>query len=401
VESFHSEVKRQRRVKKRSKPGPRPSSLPPDEHAYIEAGRAALALPHKTFEAWVVMGKAIQLLRAKADRIGTREAFARLLGRIIYRVNELRRAAEGGPQTLARKKFGSAEGGSRLHSAGLAAAGGAGSALTSRFGISPTIVAAALAGAGALADASPPEARACDASGGKAPISDHDAGGTKPPAFTPDVIEQLRAILKPVRERLFEFTMEKWADLARGDRQEFSALTQNMKRGRKRPKDEVGRFAALLLAMTFEEFTGRLPGRSSRGRETTDTKLRDKNSPFYGFSRAACDAAGVDVSDAALKAAIAKLKGRGKLEANLLELRRLLWRGLPMAAADYEQVRVHFSMALDAVARGKLLSDVLSPGPPVEMTVGGALIDAAVHLQEPLEDMQKDRLAEIVLRALR
>jgi hypothetical protein len=89
------------------------------------------------------------------------------------------------------------------------------------------------------------------------------------------------------------------------------------------------------------------------------------------------------------------------LEAKLLAVRIALFRGLPMAAADYEQISVHFSMALDAVARGKLLSDVLSPGPPVEMTVGGALIDAAVHLQEPLEDMQKDRLAEIVLRALR
>ena len=69
-----------------------------------------------------------------------------------------------------------------------------------------------------------------------------------------------------------------------------------------------------------------------------------------------------------------------------------------MAAADYEQVRNHFFMALDAVAEGKLLSHVLSPGPPV-ITVESALIDAAVHLQEQ-EDMRKDQLAEFVLRVL-
>ena len=60
-----------------------------------------------------------------------------------------------------------------------------------------------------------------------------------------------------------------------------------------------------------------------------------------------------------------------------------------MAAADYEQVRNHFSMALDAVAQGKLPSDVLS--------VGSALIDAAVHLQER-DDV---RPAEFALRVLR
>jgi hypothetical protein len=259
---------------------------------------------------------------------------------------------------LARKKFGSAEGGSCLHSAGgLTAAGGAGSG----------------GSASALASAS----------------------GIPVP-----VIEQLRTILKPVRNRLpLGPTMKSLADLAREDRREFADLVQ-MKRGRGRPKDEVGLFAALLLAMTFEEFTGRLPGRSSRGRETTDTKRRDKNSPFYGFCRAACDAIGIDVTDAALRAAIAELKGRGKLKANLLELRKLLWGGLQMADEDLEQVRIHFSMARDAVAEGRPLSDVLSPGPPVQITVGNALVDAFVHLREPLEDMRKDQLAEFVLRVI-
>ena len=474
-----------RRVKQRSKP----PDLTPDEHAYIKAGRAALALPHKTFEAWVVAGKAIQTLRAKADRIGTREAFARLLGRhgfgeldnatcsrlarimenigevaawhagltptqqmewaapstvllhcpifgkkmenitpvkpltspqafeamkkemptefldavkgdevcsellqrMIDRVNELARASEGRPPTLARKKFGSAEGGSRLH--------GSASALASASGISAPVIAAVPPDAGALADASPAatEARACDASGGRAPVGDHDAGATKPPAFAPDVIEQFRTIIKPVRDRLpLGLTMEKFADLVREDRLDFIALIRNMKRGRGRPKDDVGGLAALWLAAIYEEYTGKLPGRSSRGRETSDTKLRDKNSPFYRFRRAACDASGIDVTDAALKAAIAELKGRGKLGANFLALRIGLFRGLPMTTADHEQVRFHFSMALDAVVEGKLPSDVLSPGPP-PITVGGALIDAAVHLLEQ-EDV---RLAEFALRVLR
>jgi hypothetical protein len=192
--------------------------------------------------------------------------------------------------------------------------------------------------------------------------------------------------------------MKKLADLMRRDHREFADLIQNKKRARKRPKDEVGRFAALLLAAIFEEYTGKLPGRSSRGRETTDTKLRDKNSPFYRFRQAACDAIGIDVSDAALKAVIAELKGRGKLEADFLELRKLLWGDLQMADEDLERVRIHFSMARDAVAEGRPLSDVLSPGPPVQITVGSALVDAFVHLREPLEDMRKDQLAEFVLR---
>ena len=84
---------------------------------------------------------------------------------------------------------------------------------------------------------------------------------------------------------------------------------------------------------------------------------------------------------AALKAAIAEFKGRGKLEANFLALRIELWGGLQMADADYEQVRDHFFKALDALAKGKALSDILSPGPPVQVTIGRALIDA-VHLMQ-------------------
>jgi hypothetical protein len=58
---------------------PESSSLTPDERTYVEAGLAALALLRKTFESWVSVGRAIQTLRAKAVRMGTRKAFARLL----------------------------------------------------------------------------------------------------------------------------------------------------------------------------------------------------------------------------------------------------------------------------------------------------------------------------------
>jgi hypothetical protein len=58
---------------------PESSNLTTEERTYIEAGLAALALLRKTFESWVAVGRAIQTLRAKADRMGTRKAFARLL----------------------------------------------------------------------------------------------------------------------------------------------------------------------------------------------------------------------------------------------------------------------------------------------------------------------------------
>ena len=455
MKTLRSRTKRPRSVKKRGKPSvvgaqkkvrTKPSSLPPDEHAY-EAGRAALALPHKTFEAWVMVGKAIQLLRLKADRIGTGKAFARLLDHhgfeeldrgtcsrllrimehfdavaawhaglppkqqrawahpstvclhcfgkkaeggtpaksltpleafeawkktapkefldavargdkqlqqcVIDWLNELARA--GNPAALSRRKFGSAEGGSRLH---------------------PNFEKAL--------------------SNLRAPVRRNNAGATKP-AFAADVIEQLRTILMPVRERFsFVFTMEKWADLVRGDSQEFADLIQNVKRARGRPKDETVRLAALLLAVIFEEFTGTLPGRSNQLIDTDDTRDSDKGSRFYKFCRRACDAIDIDTTDMAFRGAIAELKGRGKLGANFLALRIGLFRGLPMTTADHEQVRFHFSMALDAVVEGKLPSDVLSPGPP-PITVGGALIDAAVHLLEQ-EDV---RLAEFALRVLR
>jgi hypothetical protein len=122
------------------------------------------------------------------------------------------------------------------------------------------------------------------------------------------------------------------------------------------------------------------------------------------------------MSDKAIVEAIDELSGRGMREANFSALRTLVWGGMGMADADYEQVRSHFSMALDAIAEGKLPSDIVSPGPPIQITVGSALIDA-VHLREPLNDeeltkagralraaistMRKDEIAEIILRSVK
>jgi hypothetical protein len=249
-------------------------------------------------------------------------------------------------------------------------------------------------------------------------------GATMPTkgTFAPGVIEQLRTIIKPVRERFgFGFTMERWSDLVKRDHRQHAARNRNKVRHRGRPYDDPGRFVALLLAVIFEEFAGRRPGRTTRSMET-DTKRRDKDYRFYKFCRVACDTIGIDTSDNAFVEAIDELSGRGGWEANIPALRTLLWGGFPMADAEYEQVRGHFSLALDVVAEGKLLSHIVSLGPPVQITVGSALIDAAVHLREPLDEqelskagqaldrlgvdraaiseMRKDEIAEIVLRAL-
>jgi hypothetical protein len=242
------------------------------------------------------------------------------------------------------------------------------------------------------------------------------------------VIERLRTTLTPCRERFgFEFTMKRWSDEVRRDRSVYRRRTKKRVRSRGRPYDDPGRFAALLLAVIFEEYTGRRPGRTTRWTKT-DTKLRDKDYPFHNFCREACDAAGLfDASDKAFVEAIAELSGRGHWEANVPALRLLLWGELQMADADCEQVRSRFSMALDAIAEGKLLSDTVLEGPSQQATIGRALIDA-IHLREPLHDeevgragraldrlrvdaraisapsggrMRKDQIAEFILEGLR
>jgi hypothetical protein len=49
-----------------------------DEHASVEAARGAYAMLKKTFESWITVGRGLQTLWLKAERIGGRQTFGRL-----------------------------------------------------------------------------------------------------------------------------------------------------------------------------------------------------------------------------------------------------------------------------------------------------------------------------------
>jgi hypothetical protein len=223
----------------------------------------------------------------------------------------------------------------------------------------------------------------------------------QPKQFDSADIERLRTILNPCRERFgFDFTMRRWSDLVWESRSDYERQTKEQARGRGRPYDDSGRYAALLLGVIFEEYTGRLPGRTTRWREK-DTKLRDKTHPFSRFCREACNAIGMkDASDKAFREAVDEVKRRGLVEANVFALRWQLWGGSEMADAEYGQVRRRFSQALDAVAEGKLLSNTLPAGSSEQTTVRSALIDA-VHLRERLDDEELGKAGRALDRLVR
>lgn len=56
-------------------------ALSQDVQANCEAGRGAIAVLKKTFEQWIIIGRAVKDLRAVADRDGRRKTFQRLLDR--------------------------------------------------------------------------------------------------------------------------------------------------------------------------------------------------------------------------------------------------------------------------------------------------------------------------------
>lgn len=58
---------------------PESGALSLSEHESVEAGRVALSALHKTFDLWVVIARAIKTLRDKADRLGGRWDFQRLM----------------------------------------------------------------------------------------------------------------------------------------------------------------------------------------------------------------------------------------------------------------------------------------------------------------------------------
>jgi hypothetical protein len=58
---------------------PESRDLTTEEATLFEAARQAIGLLKKTFETWMVIGKAIQAARARADRIGGGKTFRRIL----------------------------------------------------------------------------------------------------------------------------------------------------------------------------------------------------------------------------------------------------------------------------------------------------------------------------------
>jgi hypothetical protein len=64
---------------------PELDALSADEHKIVESGREALrSLGRGTFDVWMVVGRGIKVLRAKADRLGGTKAFRRLLAKNGY-----------------------------------------------------------------------------------------------------------------------------------------------------------------------------------------------------------------------------------------------------------------------------------------------------------------------------
>lgn len=58
---------------------PESLNFSPHDNQIFEAGRAACASLAKTFELWITVARAVELARTKADKIGTRSAFERIL----------------------------------------------------------------------------------------------------------------------------------------------------------------------------------------------------------------------------------------------------------------------------------------------------------------------------------
>ena len=65
-----------------------PTSLSASEDETLEAARAAwVHVKKRTFEAWITIGKGIRILRRRADNIGGRKTFHRLLAEQGFRID--------------------------------------------------------------------------------------------------------------------------------------------------------------------------------------------------------------------------------------------------------------------------------------------------------------------------
>jgi hypothetical protein len=100
-------------------------------------------------------------------------------------------------------------------------------------------------------------------------------------------------------------------------------------RGRGRPRRDFERYAALLLAAIFHEYTRHKPTRITRSdsmpTDRANTFDRDKTSPFYRFATACLRAIGLKASEDALREATERWNDPIKKRM----IRQQLWGRLP------------------------------------------------------------------------
>lgn len=148
-------------------------------------------------------------------------------------------------------------------------------------------------------------------------------------AFDQETTDYLLDILKPKRRRFdFEATMERWAQLVGGSELEklISASTANTERHGGRPRIDMERRAAVLLAVIYYEYTKRRPTRVTRANQKTNSN-KYRTSHFYSFAIGAFRAIGLPERENAFREAVERWgRPRGYSKR---ELRKELWRKLP------------------------------------------------------------------------
>jgi hypothetical protein len=172
-------------------------------------------------------------------------------------------------------------------------------------------------------------------------------------AFDAAGIEALRLILKPKRGRYdLAFTMNRWSALVRDEirsrdegSQDAEPTIENLDElvadllcappgtvfpevdnpapvRKRRQRVDPERWAALLLAVIFNEYAKGKPSRITQW-DHTDTFKRDKTSPFYRFATAAFKAAGLKPSESAFREASERWERSRQLSKR--NIGRLLW----------------------------------------------------------------------------
>ncbi len=156
----------------------------------------------------------------------------------------------------------------------------------------------------------------------------------------------------------FAFTMRRWKFLVKEDRDaskrrefvpiddldELVAYMCNIPRdavdlegdeptirARGRPRVDFERYAALLLAVIFQEYTQHKPTQITRSdampTDRANTFARDKTSPFYRFATACFDAIGLKGSEDAFREATERWEQSTDFSKH--EIQKLIWGRLP------------------------------------------------------------------------